>query len=247
MRWYCSAMNKYIFPSILLGDPLTCNLHAKTAYYILRFSVPRAWKRSSWTYIRLIPIFSEEKLILFFQSFNKIHFIKYRKIVLVCAERWGSPEKKCCSNSAAKENFGHRFGCFWLISHIGFWGQNVNVYILYCTFHLYVMCKKGFLVKKEMKEGDSRGSCLHKPSSNHFTEQSPCVLCTFLSTQNSNLLLNNLSKCYCIVLPSYFSSRVTNNFGVSWIMPSLIWTYLIINGFIFFSSFQPAFWIENSM
>ena len=72
------------------------------------------------------------------------------------------------------------------------------------------------------------------------------VLCTFLSTQNSNLLLNNLSKCYCIVLPSYFSSRVTNNFGVSWIMPSLIWTYLIINGLIFFSSFQPAFWIENS-
>ena len=27
-----------------------------------------------------------------------------------------------------------------------------------------------------MKEGDSRGSCLHKPSSNHFTEQSPCVV-----------------------------------------------------------------------
>ena len=82
-----------------------------------------------------------------------------------------------------------------------------------------------------------------------ITSQSRARVCTFLSTQNSNLLLNNLSKCYCIVLPSYFSSRVTNNFGVSWIMPSLIWTYLIINCFIFFCPFvgksEPAFWIRS--
>ena len=133
------------------------------------------------------------------------------------------------------------------MSHIGFWGQNVNVYILYCTFHLYVMCKKGFLVKKKKwkKVTPAGVVCInHHPITSQGRAR---VLCTFLSKQNSNLLLNNLSKCYCIVvLPSYFSSRVTNNFGVSWIMPSLIWTYLIINGFIFFSSFQPAFWIENS-